>query len=342
MKIDDPYRELGLKEEASDTEVKAAWRRLSARWHPDRNANPQALQKIQRINRALDEIWSARRRGQGEILEPAAPPHDAGADDSFIEHSISLSLEEAAAGAIRTLHGEIAQPCALCNGRGEAPAPVTCVPCRGRGAAPQSVWFPWLTAPVRCDACDGRGSRVVLCSYCKGSGQAAPLRYQCRLRIPPGVRDGHQLHARVKLRGREEHRSLNVRIHLQPHEFMSLQENGDVRMEVPVDGFAWMAERWIDVPTPYGMRQMRLQRGALIYRVKGAGLPAGPSGAPADCFVTVVPLFPAQWSDQQMALVDALIQTNTADEATDAGAKAQSWERKVMSWRKRRADADKT
>jgi len=46
--------------------VKAAWRRLSARWHPDRNDSPQALRKIQRINRALEEIRRARGEPEAE------------------------------------------------------------------------------------------------------------------------------------------------------------------------------------------------------------------------------------------------------------------------------------
>ena len=50
MHLDDSYHELGLAPGSSDAEVKAAWRRLSARWHPDRNDSPQALRKMQRIN----------------------------------------------------------------------------------------------------------------------------------------------------------------------------------------------------------------------------------------------------------------------------------------------------
>lgn len=65
MHLDDSYHELGLAPGSSDAEVKAAWRRLSARWHPDRNDSPQALRKMQRINWALKAIRQAR-------AEPAA------------------------------------------------------------------------------------------------------------------------------------------------------------------------------------------------------------------------------------------------------------------------------
>lgn len=337
MQIDDPYRELGLTEEASDTEVKAAWRRLSARWHPDRNASPQAVQRIQRINRALEEIRSARGRAQGgPQAEPEAPADSGGATEETFDHDITLSLEEAACGSTRTVQGEVLRPCTACEGRGEAAEPQTCAQCAGRGTV-QSIWLPWLAPPMRCDACEGHGTRVVPCACCQGSGRAAPVAYRSRLRIPPGVRDGHQLHARVKVKGGDEHLAVNVRVRVQAHDFMSLQEDGTILMEVPVDGFAWTAGRWIDVPTPHGMRQMRLQRGALTYRMKEAGFPARPSGPRADCLVTVVPLFPAEWTDQQQAYVDALVESNTGDASTDAGAKARSWEKQVAAWRERQA-----
>jgi molecular chaperone DnaJ len=339
VEIDDPYSELGLTAQATDADVKAAWRRLSARWHPDRNASPQALQRIQRINRAVEAIRSARQQAPADEHEPAPPPARADASEQAVEHAISLSLEEAAAGCIRSVHGEIARTCSVCCGSGDAAEPVACARCHGEGHVRQAAWFPWLTTPVRCEACEGRGSNPAPCSACEGSGQAAPLTYRSRLRIPPGVRDGHQLHARVKLQGRQGHQSLDVRITLRPHDFMSLQEDGTIRMEVPVDGFAWIAGRWIEVPTLHGLRRMRLQRGALTYRIREAGFPVSPSAACADCLVSVVPLFPAEWAEDQEVLLDALIQSNTEDATTDAGARVQAWNRKVAAWGERDGDA---
>ena len=47
----------------------------------------------------------------------------------------------------------------------------------------------------------------------------------------------------------------------------------DLEVRVPVDGFAWMANRWIEVPTARGLQQMKLRRGYISYRIKNAGLP---------------------------------------------------------------------
>jgi molecular chaperone DnaJ len=345
VELDDPYRELGLTPEASDAEVKAAWRRLSARWHPDRNASPQALHRIQRINRALEDIRAARGLAPAEPAAPAPsspapvdPGHEA-PDDDAIELGISLSLEEAAAGCIRSVQGSLERLCACCSGSDTAAQPAPCTPCGGLGQLRQTLWFPWLSSTVACEACKGTGSCPAPCTACDGSGQAEPITYRSRIRIPPGVRDGHVLHARVKLQGRAGHQSLDVRITLRPHEFMVLQDDGCVQLELPVDGFAWMAGRWIDVPTPYGIRQMRLQRGALTYRIRDAGLPSRAAGPRADCLVTVAPQFPSQWSPAQEALIDQLMHSNTGDVGTDAGLRAQAWQRTVAAWQGRQADA---
>ncbi|MBC5785749.1 DnaJ domain-containing protein [Ramlibacter sp. USB13] len=332
MEIEDPYATLGLTPEASDAQIKAAWRRLSARWHPDRNATPQALERIQRINRAVEQIRSAREEAR-DTADDAPPPAAAPTPkDEPVELTITLSLEEAASGCIRNVHGEVTRVCATCCGTGKAPEPVTCHHCHGQGQARQMFWFPWLATPLPCDACEGRGSTLVSCSSCGGSGESAPLAYRARVRIPPGVRDGHQLHARVKLQDGKDHQSLNVRVALRPHAFLSLQEDGTIRVDVPVDGFAWVAGRWTEVPTLDGMRRMRLQRGALTYRIREAGFPVRPSGARADCLVSVTPLFPAEWSERQAALLDALIHSNTQDESTEAGARVRAWNRMVAAW----------
>ncbi|HRO61750.1 MAG TPA: DnaJ domain-containing protein, partial [Burkholderiaceae bacterium] len=63
MSIDLAYAELGLRPGASEAEVRAAFRRLAARWHPDRNPSPEAVAWMQRINRAYEAIREAAFAG---------------------------------------------------------------------------------------------------------------------------------------------------------------------------------------------------------------------------------------------------------------------------------------
>jgi preprotein translocase subunit Sec63 len=67
---EDPYRVLGLTEDATDPEIDLAWRRLIGQYHPDRmpgaadELRRQAEAKTREINRAYDRIQALRRRGR--------------------------------------------------------------------------------------------------------------------------------------------------------------------------------------------------------------------------------------------------------------------------------------
>jgi molecular chaperone DnaJ len=151
--IDSAYAELGLAPDATELEVKAAWRRLVSQWHPDRNGSAIALAKMQRINRAVEAIRQAgfrgpgpaasaggaktgrprrpQRRGNGARSAPhfddthkaastasdddaAATPKAYGAPPRTISRRVRLTLEEAAFGCTKVLQGKITAPCSPC------------------------------------------------------------------------------------------------------------------------------------------------------------------------------------------------------------------------------------
>lgn len=165
--------------------------------------------------------------------------------------------------------------------------------------------------------------------------ERAPGEYHCRVQFPPGMRDGDQVQALARVHGHKQKLDLRVRVELRPHEFFELQADGTVKCEIPVDGFAWMANRWIQVPTPTGLREMKLKRGHLVYRIRGQGFPSGEAGSAADCMVTVVPLFPEDFSREQEAVIDGLIATNSGARGTAAGKRMSAWNQLVGRWEAR-------
>lgn len=333
MDLDDPYHELGLAPGSSDAEVKVAWRRLSARWHPDRNNSPHALRKIQRINRALEMIRNARAEPEAET-EDLTP----GAEQSTLEHTISLTLEEVVTGCVREVRGEVIEDCAECTGSGLQLQATDCSECAGSGRIRQHLWFAWISSTDKCAACQGQGKMRHSCTACAASGKAPPSKYRCRVPVAPGARAGDLLDVTARVKGnRRQHKlALRVRVELHPHEFFTAEADGTLKFELPVDGFAWMANRWIEVPTPRGLQQMKLRRGHLNYRIKNAGLPWTDEAEAGDCIVTVVPMFPQEFSQEQEAVIDRLVVSNSGTVGTPAGERMAAWSRLVNNWQDRR------
>jgi molecular chaperone DnaJ len=318
---DAAFAELGLAPGASEEEVKAAWRRLVSRWHPDRNTTRQAVDRMQRINRAYEHI----RDWFDEAPSTAPSPHDEAPAESSrtTRRKVRLTLEEAALGCVKLLRGRLTCVCETCEGRGEHVLAGACPECKGQGSVRRSSWWGWMSTSETCGACHGDGRARQACHHCAGSGRQTS-RYSRSVRMPAGVRHGDVLHAQG---ARDDPAgTLELRIALQAHKLFVLGDDDIVRCEMPVDGFAWIAGRWIDVPTLTGLQRLRLQRGHHAYRLRGQGFPMERRGERGDYIVSVLPTFPASLSAEQEALLDRLMAEGEGNELLRA------WERKILEW----------
>lgn len=321
------YAELGLKPDATEADVKAAWRRLVSQWHPDRNASSSAVARMQRINQALEAIRQAgfRDAAMPASTEPAPeaqrpePPKakpqrskspESDAPARTIQRKVKLTLEQAALGCTTVLRGRWVPVCGGCAGLGHRVLGGACAPCGGSGAVRQAGWYGLFSTSAECADCHGSGRAQAPCAPCKGQGKLAARSYRVGVRIPPGARDGDQLH--VPASGADSPGDFDLRVQLQPHPHFELDDDGTLRCTWPVNGFAWVAEREVEVPTLSGPRSLRLRREQRCHRIKGEGFPVRRRGERGDLLVTVVPRFPAQFSAEQTALLNHLIATGTA------------------------------
>ncbi|RYY91269.1 MAG: molecular chaperone DnaJ, partial [Comamonadaceae bacterium] len=357
------FSELGLADSAGEREIKAAWRRLVSQWHPDRNSSVDAVARMQRINRAFDAIrdagfrnpvgWSpyvdvpqpppaARPRSAApRPEEPTSSPDDASFQEQAeatprkpISRRVRLTLEEAAAGCVKVLRGKQQHGCTACDGRGHAAAALRCGACRGAGQV-RGHFFGWPGAAQACEACGGSGQIPHACAACQGQGSVLRA-YEVKVRLPVGVRPGDELHVARQRAGKQAPPAdLDIRVEWLPHPFFTLDADGTVRCELPVDGFAWLAQREVSVPTLAGMRALALRRDQLQYVLPGQGFPARRSAGAAatprpDQVVSLRPVFPETTSMAQEALLDQLIASTDAD----APAALLAWRRTMAAWGK--------
>jgi len=343
------FSELGLGSDATEREVKAAWRRLVSQWHPDRNSSADAVARMQRINRAFEEIRNAGFRARPEATDPPVhetAPHHAEEESAQprrrpILRKVKLTLEEAAAGCIKALRGRTTLTCATCDGAGHQVLGGNCAHCGGSGAIPKRNFFGWPGGMTECAACHGGGIAQRTCPDCHGVGTQTRA-YQLKVRIPPGVRHGDLLHVDGRrARGNPPPADLEIRVELLAHEFFELDEDGTIRCEVPVDGFAWIANRTIEVPTLMGLKPVALRRDRLSYSLPGLGFPATRRGANADHVVIVKPIFPETLSAEQEHLLSHLSASASGEDGEATDKRLRAWNRKQRAWARGTARASK-
>ena len=317
MGTDNAFAELGLACDATEREVKAAWRRLASQWHPDRNGSADAVARMQRINQAFEAIRNAgfparpgaRAGRRGRAHAAAAAAEDAGRTRRRpIHRKVKLTLEEAAAGSIKSLRGRIDPRLRQLRRRRPPGAGRQLRAVRRLGRGGEALLLRLARRHERVRRLPRRRHRPAKPARTARAPARRHAAYQLKVRIPPGVRHGDLLHVDGRrARANPPPADLELRVELLAHPFFELDDDGTLRCEMPVDGFAWIANRTIQLPTLAGLRSLALRRDRLTYRLPGEGYPTGRSGARGDQVVTVQPLFPEQLSADQEILLDQLI-----------------------------------
>ena len=349
MGTDTAYAELGLAPGATEAEAKAAWRRLVSTWHPDRNPSAGAVGRMQRINLAFEALRRAGFPGYAgpppssrphsrpqdrPAARPAPPAPEAAAPEPRrrpLSRKLKLTLEEAALGCTKVLRGRpgsVGADCADCAGAGWQSAGAACAACEGGGQVRPRGWYGLFGAPTPCGACDGSGIARQPCAACQGSGQREQPGYRVTVRLPPGVRNGDQLQVDSRrMHPDQSPGDLLIRVEVLAHPLFVLDDDGILRCSLPVNGFAWMANRTLPLPTLDGLRSFALRRDQRDYRLPGLGFPVSRRGPRGDFWVTIVPIFPETISTDQQILLDQLV---AASSVADPG--LVDWQQRLGEW----------
>jgi molecular chaperone DnaJ len=318
----DYYEILGVKKDASQDEIKRAYRRLARKYHPDLNPGDKtAEQKFKEINEAYEVLGNSKKRAEYDQFGTVPPfegtgfegfrPFDfgfGGAEDIFsdlfrgfryeeeiplkgvdLETGLEITLEEAYRGVTKpiTLTREVT--CKACGGSG-AEALQTCHNCKGTGSLQQKKGLFRLSQT--CPSCKGRGKTATkICKACRGSGSTV-ITETIKVKIPPGANTG----SRVKLKGMGgtgirggPSGNLYIEIKVKPHSVFK-RDGDDIYVEVPVTvGEAILGSK-ISVPAIDGTVTMTLPPGTdsgKKFKLKGKGVPNTRTGVKGDEFVII-------------------------------------------------------
>ena len=344
MDIEQALDELDLRTGASAREVRLAWRKLVRQWHPDRNPSAEAVVRMQRINHAFAVLKAAGwhdgdGKGEQADADAAQPTAEAAAqteaaDAGSRRHAVpprqvrrkqALTLEEAAGGCVKVLRGKFSEACAECDGVGHHVTDEPCPACDGRGKTSARLWFGWMATESECEACAGSGKARTLCAVCEGTGTLSHP-YRVSVRIPPGARAGDVLRV-ASPRASDVPIDFELTISLRRHDLFHLDDAGTLCCGMPVNGFAWIGNGEVDVPTLGGLTTLRMERGKYLYHLPGQGYPLRQGGGRGDLVVTVQPRFPAELDEAQNALLAQLAATSEAGDATLGG-----WRKTLDAW----------
>jgi len=243
--------------------------------------------------------------GRGRTQQPRP---ERGAD---LEAQVSISFDQAIAGAQVPLAVPTSATCATCNGTGAKPGtrPVVCPRCQGRGIETQGQGMFSISQP--CGRCGGSGTIIEdPCPTCQGAGAVRQIK-RYRVNIPAGVKEG----SRVRLAGKGEpgrrggpSGDLYVVCHVEPSAVFA-RKGDNVEVEVPLTIPEALRGGDVEVPTLTGRKRLRVRPGTrhgTVQRLRGEG-PARLGGkGHGDIHYRFVIDVPAKLNRKQKAAVDAL------------------------------------
>lgn len=228
----DYYNILGVNKEASEDEIKKAYRKMAMKWHPDRNADdPQAETKFKEAAEAYDVLSNKEKRnnydrfGSAEGNPYSGNPfgggfggHGFSMDDIFSQFGdifgnrnpfgnqqrqkrgsdlrlkITLNIDDILNGTVKKLKYKRHQKCTNCEGKGGTDVR-SCLPCSGTGRRiiVQNTPFGQIRQETLCPDCQGSGKQIKnKCGQCQGEGTQVKEEI-VDVEIPAGLSHGMQL-----------------------------------------------------------------------------------------------------------------------------------------------------
>src|SRR6266403_3507567 len=286
------YETLEVDRNADESRLKAAFRKLAMKWHPDKNPGDATSEmRFKEINEAYEVLKDGDKRAAYDRFGHAAfeqgmgggggPGFGAGFASSFsdifedlfgmagqrgrgggrergadLRYNMEITLEEAFLGKTAKIEIPVSVTCESCSGTGAKAGtkPKTCSLCGGAGRVRQAQGF--FTLERTCPGCQGRGQMIEdPCPSCAGSGRVTRDR-NLSVNIPPGVEDD----TRIRLAGEGEagvrggpSGDLYIFLSIATHAFFQ-RDGADLHCRVPISMVQAALGGEFEVPTIEGAK----------------------------------------------------------------------------------------
>ena len=337
----DYYEVLGVARNASEEELKKAYRRCAMKHPPDRNpGDASAEAAFKECKEAYEVLSDGGKRRLYDMHGHAAFEHGMGGGnagpgfhgdvgdifgDIFgnifgggarqgprrgadIGYVMELDLEEAVAGVEQRIEVPTLTGCDSCDGSGSEDGRIdTCSTCHGRGQVRMQRGPFTMQAP--CPHCGGAGRTIVSpCTHCDGAGRVEEEK-TLQVKIPAGVDNGD----RIRLAGEGEAGpsgmppgDLYVEVRVRPHDLFE-RDRDDLHCEVPIRISQAALGDNVRVPTLGGDVELRIpsetQTGR-VFRLREKGVKSVRSRQPGDLYCKVVVETPVNLTSEQRELLE--------------------------------------
>ncbi|HIJ59122.1 MAG TPA: molecular chaperone DnaJ [Nitrospirae bacterium] len=337
----DYYATLGVDRNASQDEIKKAFRQLALKYHPDRNqGNKEAEEKFKEINEAYTCLSDPDKRNHYDRFGtaegfPNQGGFGAGGSTTFstifedifedffggfsgrgakptrgadLRYNLTITLEESAFGAEKIITVSKWNNCDVCHGTGAEPGtnPISCGQCKGTGNIRFQQGF--FSVSKTCPKCQGTGIIIPSpCKNCKGTTKVR-INKELSIKIPAGVDSNSRL--RVSGEGDIGNNGgspgdLYVIISVQEHPIFK-RVGMDIYCHIPISFPKAVFGGEIEVPTLNGPYKHKIPAGTSSgaeFRLKGKGIPKLGSFHRGDQILQVSIEVPKKLSDRQKEIL---------------------------------------
>lgn len=343
MSKKDYYEVLGVSRDASEADLKKAFRRLAMKHHPDRNTDDseESEAKFKEAKEAYEVLSDANKRAAYDQyghagVDPSMggrPGAGGGFEDIFgdvfgdifgggggrgrgqraqrgsdLQYNLELSLEDAVFGTEVKIHVPTLVSCKTCSGSGakEGTSATTCTTCHGAGQVRMQQGF--FAVQQTCPQCRGKGKMISdPCPDCHGQGRKQEQK-TLSVKVPAGVDTGDRIRLANEGEAGEQgapNGDLYVQMHVKPHDIFTRDDN-DLFCEMPISiGTATLGGE-IEVPTLNGKLRLKIPsetQTGKLFRMRGKGVKPVRGGATGDLLCRVNVETPVKLSNKQKDLL---------------------------------------